>query len=257
MRTSNNTPNAMLNCERCPSIHPQERTDRGQGRVRFCEEDGTGTDRVTVTIVGPLLNPASAMSDEEKQAIWWSKSDCRAFTLNARLLGKETILRESGGDSKGYKMVILNAQQACELVEEPTTELRHNLKRWISAADSRRGIERLCIPEARALRAERITNTVHSVLWAQGYFSDMCWDCKAELTRSISESRSHGARSFARLLGDCDAHAARSEALRGLRRAALWRCKSSSENELSNAPPAENKAKSVGQKSRRHLPAAA
>ena len=248
----------MLNCKRCPGIHPQESIDcRKRGRVRFCEEDGIDTDSVTVTVVGPLLHPASAMSDEEKQAIRWSKSDYRSFTLNARLLGKETILRESGDDSKGYKMVILSVQKACDLADDSTAEQRHNLKQWISAADSRRGIERLCIAEVRALRVERITNTIHSVLWAQEYFSDMCWDCKAELTRSISKIRSHGARSFAQLLGDCDAHAARSEALSGVRRAALRRCKSSSENKLLNVQPSDNKAKSVGRLSKRRLPAAA
>ena len=257
MCTSSNPRTAMFNCERCTSSHPQEPTARRQGRVRFCEEDGIDTDGVNVTVLGPLLHPASVMFDEEKQAIWWSKSECRSFTMNARLLGKETILRESGDDSKGYKMVILSAQQACELFEEPTAELRHSLKRWIRAADSRRGIERLCIAEVRALRAERISNTVHSVLCAQESFSDMCWDCKAELTRTISEIRSQGARSFARLLGDCDAYAAQSEALRVARRAALWTCEQSSENELSNAPLAENKAKSVEQKSTRRLPAAA
>ena len=214
MCTSTYTPIGMLNCRRCQSIHPHEPTGRRRGQVRFCDEDGSGTNGVTVKIVGPLLQPASAMTNDEKHAIWWSKEDSCSFTFNARLLGKEIVLREKGDDPRGYKMVILGAQQACERFEEPTAEQRHNVKKWINATDSRRGIERLCIPEVRALRAERISDTIHAVLWGQECCSDICWNCKAEFIRTSSEIGSNGARSFARLLGDCDADAARAEAMR-------------------------------------------
>ncbi|KAI2506775.1 hypothetical protein MHU86_7670 [Fragilaria crotonensis] len=193
----------------CPSKHPQVPTARRR-RVQFCDECGTGTSGEVVTAVHPVLHRASEMSDEEKQAIWWSKDDFRSF--------KEAIRRESTQGCESYKMVIFSVQQACERFDEPSAELMHDLKQWITTADSRRGTERLCIAEVRGLRTEGIRSTVQSVLWAQDCCSEMCWDCKAEFTRVISEIRTRGARSFARLLGDCDAHSALSEAMRGVRR---------------------------------------
>ena len=222
-----------------PVVQPQESATRRR-HVQFSDERGDGTYGEIVTAVYPMLQLASEMSDEEKQAIWWSNDDFLSFRLMSRRLGKEAIRSEGKEDLKSYKVVVLKVQQACERFEEPTAKQRDDLKQWITATDSRRGIERLCIPEVHALRAERIRSTVQSVLWAQEYCSEMSWDCKAEFTRVLSEIRTRGARSFARLLGDCDAHSATSKAARGVRRssqqATLLKFKSFQRKELFNTP---------------------
>jgi hypothetical protein len=153
--------------------------------------------------------PASAMSDEEKEAIWWRKGDLDLFRGRAQLLADEFARRGESHDPKGFTKVFLNSHLSCCNVDGPNAEQRHYSKQWIKAVSSLRGIEHLCIPELAEVKADGKCKTIRAVLDAQDCCSNtMSQDQRVDFIMSVSECRSLGARNFARLLGDCDAYAA-------------------------------------------------
>lgn len=176
-------------------------------RVRFPYDDKG--DVVKAEILGPLLEPASALSEEEKSEIWWMRSDFETFSSHARLLARETALREKD-DKKGYKMVFLGGYLACEREAGPTESQKHYLRQWTKVAFSRRGIERWCIEDLDDLRADRRKKSISAVLDAQDCSGNMTRESRIEFIKSAYVSRTLGARRFAVLLAEGDQHAVRS-----------------------------------------------
>lgn len=205
MCTTFTTQTHLLKCE--ATLIPQDIPDRRRRRARFTN-DGDDNDKEEITVMGPLLEPASGMSEETKQDIWWQKDDFESFNANVNLLAQEAIRRETE-TSKGYKMTFLSAYMACDCTDGPSSQQVHYLKQWTKAAFSRRGLERLCIEELSQQRMERRKKTIAAVLDSQGCSSNMNLDNRAEFIKSVSECRSRGARSFAALLGEGDAFASR------------------------------------------------
>lgn len=200
--TTMNTPtphDSKLACEKPVII--QDPPVRQRRRVRFANNGES--DDVEINVLGPLLEPASKMSEETKEDIWWQKSNFESFNGNANLLAQEAIRRETVA-SKGYKMAFLSAYLGCESPDGPSLEQIHYLKQWTKAAFSRRGLERLCIIELAQLRAERKRKTIAAVLDAQDCSANMNSDERADFIQSVSVCRSQAARTFATLLGEGD-----------------------------------------------------
>lgn len=186
-------------------------SNQRRGRVRFAPLEGDH-EGVDAEIVGPLLQPASEMSREEKTEIWWTRRDYTTFRNNVRFLAREIRCRDDNKYSQhsmNYNIVVVKGFLAYQRGVGPSETEKRFLKHWAKCSHfSRRGIERWCINGLDELREDRIRGSISAVLGAQAYANTMNLVDKEELIKSSYQSRTRGADDFAHLLAEGDAYAA-------------------------------------------------
>ena len=139
----------------------------------------------------PLL---SELSDEDREAIWFTAAEFDRFQLTSRMIARECR-------KLGYGSLLLTAN-------EDTDESLLALKRWAIHGHSRRGLEHWCCLTHGAIRKARHTNLIRKVLQAQDAFRQKKVDDAAFWIGEVSRNHSQQARRFARKLGVADAFAA-------------------------------------------------
>lgn len=179
---------------------------------------------------GPPLIVASGfhqIKDLHKKDYFWQESDYRRFLRTAALIAVEVRKLSKPRKPYDYEDVLTRILAACEeKMEMSHSEVHLNdhcdsthwippdlflaLSNWVKAGSSRRGLEKLIIPNHAKSRNQTRQNTVSAVLEAQKSIQ-MCAEGegldKHILIRNASENCSRSARLFALVMGHADASA--------------------------------------------------
>uniref|UniRef100_A0A7S3LEL2 Uncharacterized protein n=1 Tax=Amphora coffeiformis TaxID=265554 RepID=A0A7S3LEL2_9STRA len=142
------------------------------------------------------------------QERWESSYDMRQMKTKTVFLAKE-ISRSDRCNVKqntfSYPRVVMGVYLTCSTVlhethESPlTVAQRKQFYKWIDAAESRIGIERVCIQEMRVDKYRRRAQVVDAVMDAQ-YRPGVLCESRDELIRKAAQSISRASRLFAREL---------------------------------------------------------
>mmetsp|Transcript_17882 Transcript_17882/g.32325 ORF Transcript_17882/g.32325 Transcript_17882/m.32325 type:complete len:251 (-) Transcript_17882:1174-1926(-) len=181
-------------------------------RVHFGDETSeSSTAKEKVDILRPLLTPSSEMSILDKRDLWWQPNEFDAFLENAKILATESRRFDSPNDDGCYAEVIRSVYWSCEgsKAKGPTRKQFHKLSQWIKVARTRRGLERVCVPEIGVSRSRRKKDVIRGVLRAQKKRQqNRSQKDKDVLLSMVSKTLTRPARLFAAVMGEADAHAA-------------------------------------------------
>ena len=146
------------------------------------------------------------VEEECLQERWYTSDDMRQMKSRTIFLAKE-ISRSDKLQAKqntfSYPRAVLGVYLTCSTVqyetEDPplTTSQRKQFHKWIDAAESRIGIERVCIQEIRVDKYRRRLQVVDAVMDAQ-YQPNIACESHDELIRKAAQSVSRASRLFAR-----------------------------------------------------------
>ena len=148
------------------------------------------------------------VEEEHFQERWYTSDDMRQMKSKTIFLAKE-ISRSDKIQAKqntlSYPRVVMGVYLTCSSVEYETddspltTSQRKQFHKWIDAAESRIGIERVCIQEIRVDKYRRRLQVVDAVMDAQ-YQPCIACERHDEVLRKAAESVSRASRLFAREL---------------------------------------------------------
>lgn len=181
-------------------------------------DDDENDSRVSVTIIPPLLIAASDMSDAERRAIWYQPQEYDAQQHTARNIALAIRRREPcdpRGNPTTYSNVLARVYTSClsTRMNGPTKQDMDKLSHWTRVAHSRRGLEKMSLPEISKLRKQCKDKVVQAVLEAQDCLLDNAtsYEERADVIRRQCERRSRSASLFAAAMGQADAKAAEGE----------------------------------------------
>jgi hypothetical protein len=165
------------------------------------------------------VSPASQMTKEEKNTIWWSQSEYYEFEhCNGRLCATMTAGRPTNKnrvdetsatlDRSSYHALLNRVYGSClkatteNLSEVITNSDRDELAKWARNSHFRRGLEGRFLKEDAAGPREMVA---HTVLLLHKNADILNTDAKNESIRTLCERLSRPSRLFAQALAQADA----------------------------------------------------
>jgi hypothetical protein len=159
--------------------------------VHWADEGGNKNSEL-VRILGPLLVPASEMTDHEIASLWYTEHEARVQKAMARRVAQHV------GKNAEYTKVMTNLYASCVTGTEPSKLDFSKLVQWNNKTLSSRGLERYVVDSVTRPRMESKVDLIQAIIEAQG--AD-----KVEALCRISLEKSQEARKFAQIMGLADA----------------------------------------------------
>lgn len=145
-----------------------------------------------VQILGPLLVPASEMTSQEKDELWYSPRE----QSEQKCIARRDADTHAGED---YSNLVTRIYASCFTGIGPSKRDFVQLVEWHSKSLSPRGIERFSLKAVARLRMEDRSNLIEAIVdYSTGGLTP-------ESIRFLSEEESRAARTFARITGLVDA----------------------------------------------------
>lgn len=192
---------------------PQDRSPkpsrRQRRRVRF-ERSETGDGVKTSEIAAPHRQLFS-----DAQRLWWQREDFERIRLEASKVTEDIRLGDVlWADARKYSYSkCLSKLYRCSNKKnaELSSQVKDDFFFWILVGHSRRGLERFVMDDLRKDREQKRCDAFETVLVEQDKCEErhLSIEETERIIHAAYEKQSRGAKKFAELMGEADAHAAR------------------------------------------------
>jgi len=173
-----------------------------QRRVHFSDSEN---DSVQVSI--REIIPLSDMTDDEKDAVWYSHPEYHHTKCLAKSIARGIQDRESLSTSScGYSHVLLAAYKSILSNDDMSEDEVRIFERWIVSGHSRRGLEQWAIPDLQSMIQARKFGSIRKVVDMQRSFSESDhpdYDL-AEAIAAMYAKNSEATVRFSLLMGQAD-----------------------------------------------------
>ena len=193
----------------CPDRNQNEKETQKETslklHVRFAKNDSN--EEVVECMVRELLVPASEMTSEEKEEIWYNDLDYEGFEELNSLAVQQYIL-ENASNPDSYTVMVDKVYNFC--VSSTSTENKSHafsLQHSMRDAFILRGLELWSIPMIAEKRRKRKEAQIRAVLHLQDRLNSEALDNyeKAQVIRTEAQNLSRPSTMFARYMASADA----------------------------------------------------